>query len=81
MIPTLIGIHDWCVFQALLNFIAQAVPDGVKLSKFQMVIMFSIRLNLYDEDIAYRFGVHVSIEFSTHTSRSFCLYYWLYYLA
>lgn len=39
-----------------------ALPDGLKLSKFHMVLMFflKIRLNLYDEDIAYHFGVHVS---------------------
>ena len=57
-----LGIHDWCVFHALLNLITPALPDGLKLSKFQMVMMFflKIRLSLYDEDIAYRFGVHVS---------------------
>ena len=57
-----LGIHDWCVFYALLNLITPALPDGLKLSKFQMVMMFflKIRLSLYDEDIAYRFGVHVS---------------------
>ena len=45
-----LGIHEWCF------------PDVLKLSKFQILVMFflKIRLNLYDEDIAYRFGIHVS---------------------
>lgn len=57
-----LGIHEWCIFQALFNLIAPALPDGLKLLKFQMLVMFflKIRLNLYDEDIAYRFGIHVS---------------------
>ena len=57
-----LGIHEWCVFQALLNFVMPALPNGKKLSKFKMVMMFlmKIRLSLYDEDLAYRFGVHVS---------------------
>ena len=57
-----LGIHEWCIFQVLFNLIAPALPDGLKLSKFQMLVMFfwKIRFNLYDEDIAYCFGIHVS---------------------
>ena len=57
-----IGIHEWCVFQVLLNLIAPTLPEGKKLSKFQMVIMFFLKicLSLCDEDIACRFRVHAS---------------------
>ena len=49
-----------CIFQAIFNLVEPALPDGVKLSKFSMVLMFflKIRLNLFDEDIGDRFGVH-----------------------
>ena len=58
----IIGIHEWCILQALFNLIAPALPDGVKLPKFSLLMIFflKIRLNLFDEDIAYRFGVHTS---------------------
>lgn len=38
------------------------LSEGIKLSKFNIFIMFflKLRLNLYDEDIACRFGVHKS---------------------
>ena len=51
-----------CIFQAILNLVEPALPDGVKPSKFSVVLMFflKIRLNLFDEDIGDRFGIHKS---------------------
>lgn len=42
--------------------VAPALPESIKLTKMSMVIMFflKIRLGLFDEDIADRFGVHPS---------------------
>ena len=50
------------MFQSLFNLVAPSLPDGAKLTKFAMLIMFmlKIRLNLFDEDIGHRFGVHKS---------------------
>ena len=57
-----LGIHEWCVFQALLNLVSPHLSEGQKLTKFQMVLMFlmKLRLNLFDEDLAHRFGIHQS---------------------
>ena len=58
------GIPDWTVFMALYNLVHSAIPDTPinKLSKFSMILMFlmKIRLNLFDEDLGYKFGVHHS---------------------
>ena len=64
----LVGIHEWCVFDALFNLASKYIPRGTKLSKFAAFVMFfmKIRLSLQDEDIAFRFGCHVST-----VSRSF----------
>ena len=53
-----IGIPEWCIFKGFFDF----VPESIKLTKMSMVIMFflKIRLGLFDEDIADRFGVHPS---------------------
>lgn len=42
--------------------VAPALPNSPRLTKLKMVIMFflKVRLSLYDEDIADRFGVHSS---------------------
>lgn len=57
-----LGITEWPVFEGLFELIAPALPEGLKLTKMSMVIMFflKIRLGLYDEDIADCFGVHPS---------------------
>ena len=57
-----LGIPEWCVFFSLYKFIACDLPDSPKLTKFSMLMMFflKIRLNLFDEDIAFRFDVHSS---------------------
>ena len=36
------------------------LPDGIKLPKVSMVLKFfmKIRLNMMDDDLAFRFGVH-----------------------
>ena len=58
------GIPEWTIFMALLNLLYPAIPDTptCKLSKFSMVLMFlmKVRLNLFEEDLAFRFGVHKS---------------------
>lgn len=50
------------VFKSLLDLVSSALPDSIKLTKLSMVMMFflKMRLNLFDEDIAERFGVHKS---------------------
>ena len=49
---------------ALLNLLFPALPDAPagKLSKFTVVLMFfmKVRLNLFEEDLAFHFGVHKS---------------------
>lgn len=58
------GIPEWTIFMALLNLLFPALPDAPagKLSKFTLVLMFfmKVRLNLFEEDLAFRFGVHKS---------------------
>ncbi|SMN01057.1 hypothetical protein SPONN_2353 [uncultured Candidatus Thioglobus sp.] len=56
------GIHEWCVFQAILDLVEPDVHEGQKLSKFTRLLMFlmKVRLDLFDEDLACRFGVNVS---------------------
>lgn len=56
------GIPEWCVFYSLYKFIACDLLNSPKLTKFAMFIMLflKIRLNLFDEDIAFRFDVHSS---------------------
>ena len=64
------GILDWTIFTALLNLVAPALPSmpRSKLSSFDMLLMFliKIRLNLFDDDIGYRYSVH-----RTTVSRNF----------
>lgn len=56
------GIPDWVIFTALLSLVTTALPtmQHSKLSSFEMVLMFLIKIrpNLFDEDIGYRFSVH-----------------------
>ena len=51
VLKTCTGIPEWCIFQAILNLVEPALLDGVKLSKFSMVLMFFLkfRFNLFDE--------------------------------
>ena len=63
IIIIIIGLHEWAVFEALFNLIQPCLPNQTnKLSQFDMVMMFflKIRLNLMDEDIAFRYGIHHS---------------------
>ncbi len=55
-------MHDWFVFEALFELVRPRLSEGVKLSKFQMVLMLLMKLrhNFPDGDIGYRFGVHPS---------------------
>ena len=63
-----IGIEELCVFKSLCDLVFPSLPDGSKLSKFDMVLLFlmKIHLNVMDEDLAFRFGVH-----QTTISRNF----------
>ena len=64
MLKFFTGLPNWSIFTTLLTQIAPAPPEtpNNKLSLFQMVLMFlmKIRLNfkLFDEDITYCFSVH-----------------------
>ena len=64
------GIPNWIIFSALLKLVTPALPvmPRSKLTTFEMIMMFliKIRLNLFDEDIAYRFSCH-----RTKVSRTF----------
>ena len=56
------GLPNWIVFNAVMTLVSPCFPQmpNGKLSVFQMVVMFfmKIHLNLYDEDIGHRFSVH-----------------------
>jgi len=58
------GLPNWTIFNAVLTLVSPSLPVTPlsKVTTFQMVVMFfmKIRLNLYDEDIGYRFSVHRS---------------------
>lgn len=47
---------------AFFNLISPYLPTKSKLTKFSQIMMFimKLRLNLFDQDIGYRFGVHQS---------------------
>ena len=57
-----IGLTEWCIFSALYKLIASDLPESPRLTKLAMLLMFflKIHLNLFDEDIGYRFDVHLS---------------------
>ncbi len=58
------GLSCWRVFSAVITLVSPALPPmpNSKLSIFESIVMFlmKLRLNLMDEDIAFRFGVHQS---------------------
>ncbi|XP_072176348.1 uncharacterized protein [Diadema setosum] len=56
------GLPSWQTFMALFTLITTALPRCRKLTKFEQVLMFlmKLRLNLFDDDIAYRFRVSQS---------------------
>ena len=57
-----VGLHEWCIFDALFHLVESSLPNSPKISKVNLLLMFlvKLRLNLFDEDIAARFGVHQS---------------------
>ena len=61
-----VGIHEWCIFQALFNLVAQCLPNGPKLSKFSVFLTFflKIRLNLANEDIIAFQRRSATVDFS-----------------
>ena len=58
------GLPNFAILMALFNFLAPCVENGNRsvLSRFQqmMVVLMKLRLNLGDQDIAFRFGVNQS---------------------
>ena len=58
----MIGIQEWCVFKALFELTEPLIRQGTKsIQGFDDYDFFmKIRLNLFEEDIAYRCGVHVT---------------------
>ena len=70
MVKFYTGLPNWSVFDAVTMLITPCFPSSknCKLSIFQKIVMFFMKicLNLYDEDIGHRFGVH-----RTTVSRTF----------
>ena len=64
------ALPNWTIFKAVFDLVSPSLPvsPNSKLSTFQMITMFlmKLRLNLFDEDIGYRFSVH-----RTTVSRNF----------
>ena len=62
MVKFYTGLPNWQVFNAVMTLVASSLPEAPnsKITTFQMLLMFfmKIRLNLFEEDIGYRFGVH-----------------------
>lgn len=58
------ALPNWTVFKAIFDLVLPSLPTmpNSKLSPFEVTVMFfmRIRLNLVEEDIGYRFGVHQS---------------------
>ena len=54
------GIPEWSIFIALFNLVSSEIHGSAKLTNFEMFVLFfmKIRLNLFEEDLAYRFDVH-----------------------
>jgi hypothetical protein len=50
------GISDWCIFDGLF-LIRDDLVEGLKHTSLVMFLM-KLRLNLFDEDVAFCFGVH-----------------------
>ena len=65
------GLPNRTVFNAVMTLILPSLTStsNSKLSTFEMVVLFfmRIRLNLHEEDIGYRFGIH-------HTTVSQCFH-------
>ena len=62
-----IGLHEWHVFDALFHLVESYLPNSPKISKINLLlILVKLWLNLFDEDIATRFGIH-----QTTVSRNF----------
>ena len=57
-----VGFPEWILFNALFSLLPPHLPDHTKVPKLSMVLMFlmKLRLNLFDGDLAQRFGVHPS---------------------
>lgn len=56
------GLPEWHIFSAFYDLIAPYLPEKRKLTKFSRILMFlmKLRLNVFDDDIGFRFGVHAS---------------------
>ena len=56
------GFPEWILFSAFVNLISPHLTSHSKLPKLASIVMFFLKLhlNLFDEDIGYRFGVRPS---------------------
>ena len=61
------GLSSWKVFKLILTFLETTCPSGkpIKSDKMQpadclMLVLMRLRLNLFNEDLAYRFGISLS---------------------
>ena len=58
------ALPNWTILKAVFDLVLPSLPKmpNSKLSPFEIIVMFfmRIRLNLVEEDIGYRFGVHQS---------------------
>ena len=57
-----IGLPERHIFSAFYDLIAPYLPEKRKLTKFSRILMFlmKLRLNVFDDDIGFKFGVHAS---------------------
>ena len=59
------GLPSYVILMAVFNFVSAHIPESCSLNsltnfqQFLMVLM-KLRLNLFDKDLAYRFGVSQS---------------------
>lgn len=62
MVKFYTGLPNWKIFNAVMTLAAPSLPKAAnsKVTTFQMLLMFfmKVRLNLFEEDIGHRFGVH-----------------------
>ena len=63
-----IGFPEQTMLSAFIELISLYLTGKTKMPKLVLILMFfmKLRLNLFDQDIAHRFGVH-----STTVSRNF----------
>ena len=55
------GLPTYATLMAIFNFVSTHIPvsSSASLSNFQqfLIVLMKLRLNLFDKDLAYRFGI------------------------